>query len=95
MNIQERMARDNNDDKIYLGEIVEKMFSGENGQLFKALCNDIKEKTTEISSREGSKLPADRYLGRIEAIDNLTTYLVLMVANMRTLKADIKESQRV
>lgn len=95
MTIQERMARDNNDDKIYLGELVEKMFQGEGNILFKALCNDIKEKTTEASSRESSKLPADRYLGRIEAVDMLTNYLVTMVTNMRTLKADLKEGQRV
>lgn len=95
MNIQERMSRDSNEDKIYIGELVEEMFRGEKGILFKALCTDIKEKTTELSQDERSKLPADRYLGRLEGIDKLTTYLVAAVTNMRQLKADVKESQRV
>lgn len=95
MNIAERMARDNNDDKLYFGELVEKMFAGEQGVFFKALCEDIEEKTIEQSHRESAKLPADRYLGRIEAIKDLKKYLINVVVNKRALLAELKEAQRV
>lgn len=95
MTIQERMQRDDNDDKIYIGQLVEEMFRGEHGVVFKAFVTAIKEDTTKVSQDERSKLPADRYLGRLEGLDMLTDYIVKAVTNMRSLKAEIKESQRV
>jgi len=95
MTIQERMSRDSVEDKIYFGELIEKMFQGEQGAFFKALCEDIEEKAVELSHRESSRLPADRYLGRIEAMKELKQYLVQVATTKRELLAEQKAAQRV
>lgn len=95
MTLQERIKRDNMEDQIYLGSLVAKATQGEFGDLFRLICNGVMDEALELSSRETSRLPADRYLGRIEGINQIQSRLVLMMDIKENLLAEKKSSRRV
>jgi hypothetical protein len=91
----QRISRNNIEDQIYLGQLVEKATKGEFGDLLRCLCNGVQKETLTMSQSEHSKLSADRYLGRLEGIDILTEKLVLMVDNLTSLQEEKRSSERV
>lgn len=93
--LTERIQRDSVEDQIYLGQLVERATKGEFGDLFRLICNGIQSDTLQMSERETSKLPADRYLGRLEGINKLQERLILMVQIKENLVAEKRSSQRV
>ena len=95
MTIEERMNRNEVEDKIYFGEIAKSALSGEFGFLFKAIIEGLKDEVLTLSSKENSTVNADRALGRLEAFTLLQQRFDYCVQAMEELKADIKEEKRV
>ena len=94
MKLSERIIRNDIDDQIYLGGIVEKATAGEFGDLLRLICNGIvAEQLAE--SRYNAKMSAERYLGRIEAVDLVQEKLALMIDLKNRLKEQKKEEQKV
>lgn len=94
MTLQERIRRDDMEDKIYLGSLVEKATKGEFGDLFKLICNAVIDKNIRESAHS-AKMNADRYLGRIEAINMIQDELVLMVEIKNNLTQEARAESRV
>jgi len=94
MKLQERIARNDIDDQIYLGGVVEKATSGEFGDLYRLICNGITAETL-AESRINAKMSADRYLGRLEALDMIQEKLILMIDLKNRLKEEKKEEQKI
>lgn len=63
MTIKERMVRRSPEDVVYIGDLVERHFQGEFGEVLEALTNG---RVQEEALRERGQLSADRILGRIE-----------------------------
>jgi hypothetical protein len=78
MNIKEALTKGDMPDKIYIGEIAERLYSGETGDLLRALINGlITEEATK--HRPNPNLPADRVLGRIEAYQQIIDDIESMI----------------
>jgi len=93
--LKERIARNDIEDQIYFGQLVERAFMGEFGQYFRALCESIREETLNESISKKDARPADRYLGRLEGISILTEYLLRTVEIKSKLQADKQASAKV
>lgn len=76
--IKERTERNEVEDKIYLGTLVEKAMKGEFGALIDCLLDGMRRAVLEQSIRTGA-ISAERYLGRIEAMQVLRDELTQMV----------------
>ena len=63
MTIKERMIRRTPEDIVHIGDLVERHFQGEFGEVLEALTNG---RVQEEALRERGNLSADRILGRIE-----------------------------
>ena len=78
MTIEERIKQNGVEDQVYLGELMEAMLDGERGTLLKMVINGmIAEWLMDSETRDS--MSADRYLGRIEALNKLQDRLDFMV----------------
>jgi hypothetical protein len=93
MNFEERLSRNAPEDAIYMGETVEKALSGEFGLLLKAIIEAAKDDYL-YTSEKNPLIPADRTLGRIEALNAIQLRLDQCVSVSRSLKDEIKEEKR-
>jgi hypothetical protein len=66
MTIEERMNRNNLEDQIYIGELIEKFTLGEIGATVKCIINGITAE--ELYNSRTTQIPAERALGRIESL---------------------------
>ena len=94
MKLQERITRNNIDDQIYLGQVVEKGTTGEFGDLLRLLVNGVYDDQLAESIRD-SKMPADRFLGRMESLKILQDKLILMIDLKNSLTEDRRSEARV
>jgi hypothetical protein len=94
MKLTERISRNNIDDQIYLGELVEKATRGEFGDLLRLLINGISDDQMNESLRNHN-MPADRFLGRMEGLKILQDKLILMIDLKTSLQEDKRSSGRV
>lgn len=72
-NINDRLAQAAQGDKqqiVYIGAVVEKVLMGEFGSILRALLKGRSSMTLQ-ESRHTSKLPAERYLGRLDAYERI------------------------
>jgi hypothetical protein len=93
MKLTERIVRDDVEDKIYLGELVERGTKGEFGDLFRLLVNGVFDDQLGHSINRHD-VPADRYLGRMEGLKMLQDKLILMIDIKNQLIEERKESNR-
>ena len=73
MTIIERMARNEDGDKIYIGELIERHIGGEFGELLRCVAEGIKERKLADSDTDPSISP-DRVLGVIVGLTGLQTF---------------------
>jgi len=92
--LQKRISSDSSEDKIYLGQLVEKATQGEFGDLLRIIINGITAEELAKSSID-AKMPADRYLGRIEGLNILQDKLILMIDIKNSLVEELRKSRRV
>jgi hypothetical protein len=93
MKLAERIVRDDIDDKIYLGELVERATKGEFGDLLRLIVNGVFDDQLG-SSINRHDVPADRYLGRMEGLKMLQDKLILMIDIKNQLTEERKEANR-
>jgi len=94
MTFEERLRRNAPEDQIKIGEVVEAALSGEFGVLLKAIISGIIAAELDKSRRD-KNVSADRVLGRIESLDNLTEQLDTTVDIKRQLTEELKGSIEV
>jgi hypothetical protein len=94
MTIEERIKRNGPEDQVYLGEIVERMVAGESGTLLKMIINGmIAEWLMDSETRDS--MDANRYLGRIEALNKLQDRLDFMVDVKEKFTEEIRENAAI
>ena len=94
MNFSERLSRNATEDAVYIGEVVEKALAGDFGELLRAIVEGMKDEYLYLSEKDAA-LPADRTLGRIEALNKVQLRLDECVSIARQLKEEIKETKEV
>lgn len=82
--IQEALERQNKSDKVYIGEVAEKFYYSEAGELFRALLNGLRSKHSS-KDRPDRSTPAERVLGRLEAIQEIQDAFEQMMADKENL----------
>lgn len=70
MSMQERLARNDSSDQIYIGELVERTTAGEFGRLLKALIEGIIDETI-LNDYHKEDVSAQIKIGRIEGLKML------------------------
>ncbi len=90
MRIKEALIRKDTSDIVYIGEVAQKMYESEAGELLRALLNGyIGEEA--IRHKEDEKTSADRVLGRIEMCQTILDDIEFMIDQARKLKEPIIE----
>ena len=94
MKISEKMQRNDPLDQIEIGETIDRALKGNFGEVMKAIVEAMKAEYLTISERV-VQLPADRTLGRLEALSALQDRLDYAVSISRQLKEEKKEEDKV
>ena len=94
MTIEERMRRNEPEDKIYIGQLVEQHLSGEFGQLVRCIAEGIKDRKLEESERYHNISP-DRVLGVIVGVTAIQAELNTCVDIARSLTEEKKAESEV
>lgn len=90
----ERYARNDVEDRLYLGALVEEALRGEFGELLRHLVTGMTAEWLAVSEGD-TNTKADRYLGRIEALTKLLDRLAWMVEAKQRLLEEEKAKQHV
>lgn len=91
MTLEERLSRQSNEDKIELGNILDRFYSSDAGTLVRAMMNGrIKEQFVAV---DDTKTSADRRLGRAEGIQLLQDDIELVIQRKNNLIAPLEEGQ--
>jgi len=93
MKIEERMRRNDIEDKIYIGEIVEQATSGEFGAVLRCIIEGLKD--IELQKSKISEADANRVLGRLEAYNQIQNELDTCIETKNKLKEEIKEEHKI
>lgn len=93
MTIEERIVRHNQEDIVEIGSALENFYNSSAGTIVRAMANAIT--TKQFTGVEDNASSADRKLGRAEGISLLITDIEMAIDDMRRLKMDIKEDQRM
>jgi len=94
MTIQERMDRQADEDKVYIGDLIQHHIGGEFGELIKCVAEGIKERKLADSETDPS-IPPDRILGVIVGLTALQTELGFCVNEANRLKEEKREETEV
>jgi len=94
MTISEKIRRNDNLDKIEIGELIDKALKGGFGEVFRFMVEELKTEATDTSERLPN-IPADRILGRIESLNKIQFRLDQCVDIARELRAEVKEEKVV
>ena len=96
MTFEEKLKRNNTEDQIEVGQVVDDALKGNFGNLLRCIINGIIAEQIEISRRSGTQgIPAERALGRIESLSLLTDRLDLAVDIKNQLTAEKQEENEV
>ena len=88
--LAERIKRNNMEDQIYIGQLIEKSTSGEFGQLLKLIINGIHDDQLLLTN-----ISSDRIVGRLESLKIFQDRLILAIDIKNSLVEDLKKSERV
>ena len=94
MNVEERMERNSQEDQVEIGIIIETALKGSFGKVMKCIIEGMKSEYLS-TSESYVQLPADRTLGRLEALSKLQDRLDYCVSISRQLREEIKEESKV
>lgn len=84
MNIEQALERQDMPDKIYIGEVAEKFYNSEAGELLRALLTGLRSNQSTMHRAQQS-ISADRVLGRIEAYQEIQDAFEGMIADKNKL----------
>jgi len=87
LTIEERMKRNEPEDKIYIGQLVEQHLRSEFGQIVKCIIEGVKDRKLDDSERNPN-ISSDRILGIIVGLTALQTELDSCVFIARSLKEE-------
>ena len=90
MTFEEKLRRNAIEDQIEIGQIVDTALQGNFGDLLRCIINGIVAEQLENSRRNPQIINADRALGRIESLDQLTERLDQIVDIKNQLTAEKK-----
>lgn len=93
MKIEERLVRRNQEDVIEIGSALEEFYNSPAGTIVRAMANAIT--TQQFTNTEDNVTSSDKKLGRAEGINILITDIEIAIDDMRRLKVDIKEDQKL
>lgn len=91
--IQDALARQDNQDKIYIGELIKRTHNGQYGEIFRALIDGLKTKELKYhqdNTPGREPLSADRVLGRMEAYQNILDELDFAIAVAEDLQKPLE-----
>ena len=94
MKIEERMERNSPEDQVEIGVIVKSALKGNFGNVMKSIIEGMKAEYL-VNSESDTNLPADRTLGRLEALSKLQDRLDYCVSISIQLQEEIKEEAKV
>jgi hypothetical protein len=95
MTFEERLKRNDISDQIEIGQIVDTALQGNFGDLLRCIINGIIAEQLENSRRNPQVINADRALGRIESLDQLTERLDAIVDIKNQLFAEKKAEEEI
>jgi hypothetical protein len=95
MTFEEKLRRNDVSDQIEIGQIVDTALQGNFGDLLRCIINGIVARNLENSRRNPQVLNADRALGRIESLDQLTEELDTLVDIKNQLTAEKKAEAQI
>jgi len=94
MTIAEKIRRNDNLDKIEIGDIIDKAIKGNFGKVLSFMLEELKTEATDASERYPN-IPADRILGRIESLNKIQFRLDQCVDMKNQLREEVKEEKAV
>ena len=89
--ITEALIRRDVQDTIYIGEVAERLYNGQQGELLRALINGLKQEEA-VRNFDGVQVPSDMVLGRIQAYQTIIDRIEFMIQQKEKLMAP-KESE--
>lgn len=92
--LDERIKNNSIEDQLYIGELIENTTKGEFGKLLKLIINGMIAEWLS-ASEDDNKITADRYLGRIEALNKLTDRLDYCVEIKNRLLEENRNNKEV
>lgn len=95
MTFEEKLRRNDPQDQIEIGQIVDDALKGNFGTLLKCIIAGIVAEQLDKSRRNPQLVSSDRALGRIEALDELTERLDTAVQIKDQLLEEKKEEAEV
>jgi len=96
MSIKDALVRQDDNDRIQIGEIVKRTMNGKFGEIFRAFINGLQTKEIEYNKTNPSDrmpLSADRLLGRIEGYHECLYGLERMIQDAEELQAPVEEEE--
>lgn len=94
MKVEQRMARNSNEDKIELGLIAERIAIGDPGTYLRAVIEGIKSDYIQKADAQNA-MPADRALGVITGLTVLQNRLDIAVSDKNKLQEEVKDNSEV
>lgn len=93
MTIEERIFRNNQEDKMEIGSALEEFYNSPAGTIVRAMANAITME--QFINIEDNITPSDKRLGRAEGINILIHRIELAIDDKRRLTEEIKEEQQL
>jgi len=91
----DRINRNEIEDQIEIGRIVEDAINSEFGTLLNVIINGLIDEEIYESRSSRNKLSSDRILGRIESYNKLQDALETCMATKKELQEDIRKESSV
>ena len=92
--LAEKISRNDLQDQIYLGTVVQNATNGEFGTLLNLLVNGLIEEELALSISD-KDVNSDRVLGRIEGVQKVIDRIESCIVRKDHLTEDMKEEQQV
>lgn len=96
MSIKDALVRQNESDKIEIGEVVKRTLNGKFGDILRAYVNGkITSESLyhQVNPMDREPLSAERILGRIEAYNNVIYNLEEMVQEAEELQRPVEDDE--
>lgn len=93
MNIEDRMLRANEEDRVILGNIVESLAKTDGWKVIRAVTEG--RRVMEIANAKNGTLNSDRILGRIEAYETIMSDLEQFVKDRDDLQRPVNTERQL
>lgn len=76
--LTEALVRGEQQDKVYIGSVAERLYNSETGELLRAIINGHIQEDAKLNAN-GMQIPSDMVLGRIQAYQTIIDDLERMI----------------